>query len=103
MYIKPLWLRPCFLPQLSLDDFLRSSWVGACPGSTDRLPILLVSSFDPIDPLDEGRELPLRNDLRGLESPGDLGAVRGEKPDGGFAVLITGVGAASSSKFASDS
>ena len=65
--------------------------------------MLLVSSFDPIDPLDEGLEPPRRNDLRGLESAGDLGAVRGEKPEGGLAVRMTGVGAASSSKFASDS
>lgn len=65
--------------------------------------MLLVSSFDPIEPLDEGLELPLRNVLRGLESEGDFGAVRGENPDGGLAVRMTGVGAASSSKFASDS
>lgn len=65
--------------------------------------MLLVSSFEPIDPLDEGLEPPLKNVLRGLDSTGDFGAVKGENPDGGLAVLMTGVGAASSSKFASDS
>lgn len=56
-------------------------------------------SFDSTeDPFDDGRELPLRNVLKGLESrPGDLGAVNGEKPEGGFAVRMTGAVAANSS------
>jgi hypothetical protein len=75
------------------------------PGSMDKLPMLLASSlsFDPVDPFDDGRELPLRNVLRGLESRGDFGAVRGEKPEGGLAVRITGGLAASSSKDVSSS
>jgi hypothetical protein len=62
--------------------------------------MLLASScsFDPNDPLDEGLELPLRKLFKGLESrPGDFGAVKGENPDGGLAVRITGGLAASSS------
>jgi len=64
----------------------------------ETLPILFVSSFDPVDPLDEGLELPRRNDFSVPESPGDFGAVRGENPDGGLEVRMTGGVAASSSK-----
>jgi hypothetical protein len=61
--------------------------------------MLLASSlsFDPVDPFEEGLEVPRRNVLRGLDC-GDRGAVRGENPDGGLAVRITGGLAASSSK-----
>lgn len=62
--------------------------------------MLLASSrsFDAFEPFDDGLDPPLRNVFKGLESAGDFGAVRGEKPEGGLAVRITGVGAASSSK-----
>jgi hypothetical protein len=68
MYINPFWFLACFLPQLSLDDFLRSSGLGSIPGSTDGFPILLASSlsFDPVDPFDDGLELPRRNVFREL-------------------------------------
>lgn len=60
--------------------------------------MLLASSLslEPEDPVEEGLE-ELRNNLSGLASR-DFGAVRGENPDGGFAVLMTGGLAASSSK-----
>ena len=55
-------------------------------------------SFDPAEPLEDGLELPLRKLFKGLESrPGDFDAVKGENPDGGFAVRMTGGLAASSS------
>lgn len=64
--------------------------------------MVLVSSrsFDPADPFDEGLELPLKKLFIGVTSRPDAfgGAVRGENPDGGFAVRITGGLAASSSK-----
>ena len=60
------------------------------------LPVSSLS-LDPVEPLDDGRELPLKNVLSGLDSLGDRGAVKGENPEGGFAVRITGGLAASSS------
>jgi len=61
--------------------------------------MLWVSSREPREPLDDGREAVLRKDLKALGSwDGDLGAVSGEKPDGGFAVRMTGGLAASSSR-----
>lgn len=111
MYISPFWDRTVdFLPQLSYDRFLFTSGdeTGDNPRSTERLPMLRTSaSLDAHEPLDDGREedLPLRK----LRSPplsrlsGDLGAVRGEKPLGGFAVLMVGGRAARSSKPASSS
>lgn len=79
--------------------------------STLRLPML--SAADPIDPLLEGRERPLllpflSNVLRPdaslpLGLLGDFGAVSGEKPEGGLAVLMTGGLAGSSSKGTSSS
>lgn len=103
MYIKPLELRDCdcdcFLPQLSLDEILPSSYGDAALGSTDGVPILLKSSFEASEELrDPGLEDRLRNDLKGLESRGDLVAVSGEKPEGGLAVRIDGGGAARSSR-----
>ena len=69
------------------------------PGSIETLPILLASSlsFDPVDPFEDGLELPRRKVFKGLDW-GDRGAVSGENPDGGLAVRITGGLAASSSK-----
>jgi len=55
-------------------------------------------SLDPVDPFEDGRELPRRKDLMGPGSAGALGAVMGENPEGGLAVRITGGVAASSSK-----
>jgi len=100
MYMSPFWLRPCFLPQLSWDACRFNSKLGATPRSTDRLPMLWASSRDPRDPLDDGRDEVRRIDLKPplVSRTGDLGAVRGEKPDGGFAVRITGGLAASSSR-----
>lgn len=111
MYINPFWDRTVvFLPQLSYDRCLFTSGddTGDNPRSTERLPMLRTSaSLDAHEPLDDGREddLPLRK----LRSPplsrlsGDFGAVRGEKPLGGFAVLMVGGRAARSSKPASSS
>lgn len=64
----------------------------------ETLPILLASSlsFDPVDPFEEGLEVPRRKVFKGLDW-GDLGAVRGENPEGGLAVRMTGGLAASSS------
>ena len=61
--------------------------------------MLLASSlsFDPVDPFEDGLELPRRKVFKGLDW-GDRGAVRGEKPEGGLAVRMTGGLAASSSK-----
>lgn len=67
--------------------------------------MLFVSSFElggETEPFDEGLELPLRNDFRELGSAGDFGAVRLENPEGGLAVRMTGVGAASSSRLTSE-
>lgn len=111
MYISPFWDRTVdFLPQLSYERFLFTSGdeTGDNPRSTERLPMLRTSaSLDAHEPLDDGREedLPLRK----LRSPplsrlsGDFGAVRGENPLGGFAVLMVGGRAARSSKAASSS
>src|SRR5262245_32869190 len=98
MYMRPLWLRACFLPQLSWDDCLRSSWLvfGATPLSMETFPMLWASSTEP---LEDGRELLRSIDLKpAFSRTGDFGAVRGEKPEGGFAVRITGGLAASSSR-----
>ena len=59
--------------------------------------MLLASSrsLEPDDPFEDGLE-ELRRNFNGLESR-DFGAVRGENPEGGFAVLMTGGLAASSS------
>ena len=76
--------------------------MGTIPGSMETFPMLLASSrsfsFDPVEPLEDGLEPPRRNVLRGLDSRGDLGAVRGENPEGGLAVRMTGGLAASSSR-----
>ena len=115
MYINPLLLRPVFLPQLSCERlFLRV--LGSLRGdavlrSTLRFPML--SATDASEPLLDGRDafralllLFLSNVLR-PELPlglfGDFGAVSGENPEGGFAVLMTGGLAGSSSRGTSSS
>lgn len=62
--------------------------------------MLWVSSREPRELREEGRELFRRMDLKPpLESrEGDFGAVSGEKPEGGLAVRMTGELAASSSR-----
>ncbi|KAK5636128.1 hypothetical protein RRF57_011841 [Xylaria bambusicola] len=100
MYISPLWPLSLVV-QLSCDDGLRKSGGADKPRSTDRLPMLWVSSCDDdADPLDEGRER--SRDLRPREEDsrrGDLGAVMGEKPEGGFEVRMTGGLAARSAPY----
>lgn len=55
-------------------------------------------SLEPVDPFEEGLELPRRKDFSDTGSAGGLGAVMGEKPEGGLAVRTTGGVAASSSR-----
>lgn len=51
------------------------------------------------DPLEDGREDPRSSVFKDpVSRPGDLGAVRGENPEGGLAVRITGGLAAKSSR-----
>lgn len=65
------------------------------------------ASLEAIDPVEDGRGLflPLRKLLSTLLSRllGEFGAVKGEKPLGGFAVLMMGGDAASSSRSSSSS
>jgi hypothetical protein len=57
------------------------------------------ASLEATDPLDDGRDDLPRMDLKPPDSrTGDLGAVKGEKPEGGLAVRMTGGLAASSSR-----
>jgi hypothetical protein len=64
-----------------------------------------VSSREPTDPLEDGREVLRRIALKPplLSRTGDLGAVRGENPEGGLAVRMMGGLAANSSKDTSGS
>ena len=101
MYITLGWLRLVFRPQLSCDGRLCSS--GVCPRSTDRFPILRVSSCsDTSDPQDDGRDDRKSDrkppDTSRLGDRGDLGAVNAERPEGGFEVRMMGGAAASSSR-----
>jgi hypothetical protein len=103
MYMRPLWFLSCFRPQLSRERererLVSATEAGAVPRSIERLPMLWASSREPREPFEEGREEFRRIDLKPLEaSRGDLGAVRGEKPEGGFAVRMTGALAARSSR-----
>src|SRR5450432_4070521 len=99
IYISPFEFLCCFFPQLSDEDILLSSARVMAPGSIDRLPILLTSSwsFELLDPFEEGLELACRSAFKFASLVGDLGAVSDENPEGGFAVRITGGLAASSS------
>lgn len=55
-------------------------------------------SFDPCEPFEPGRRRKFLSELDLESGAGDFGAVRGENPDGGFAVFMTGGLAASSSR-----
>lgn len=96
--------RPDFLPQLSTERcFLTwfGDWLGEKRRSTEMLPTLCISaSLEVHEPRDDGRDVflaPPRKLRRPLPSRA-LGAVRGEKPLGGFEVLITGEAAGNSSR-----
>ena len=80
-------LRLLLLRAFPLPADLALAEDGAGPGSTETLPIALLTSAS------------CRGQPSGLESGEDdffLGAVMGESPDGGFEVRITGGIAASS-------
>jgi hypothetical protein len=105
MYIKPLVFRPDFAPQLSYDCCWCNSREGGAeaPRSMEIFPTLLVSSCDEAEPLEEGRE-GRRRDLSPPEEMSRcgervvLGAVKGEKPEGGFEVRMVGGLAGKSSR-----
>lgn len=117
MYISPRRFRAPIPPQLSYDFCFRrlcpsgSGDNGSWLRSTLSLPIL--SAPDVSDPLLDGLDGPplLRRErrlIRPVESLppgllGSLGAVRDEKPLGGFDVRTTGGQAASSSRATSSS
>jgi len=112
MYINPRWFLPCLLPQLSADFCFLTEFgsptgeVGSDPRSMLSFPMLSIADVN--DPLLEGRERPplllresrlLRPDAsRLLWLLGDLGAVSGDLPLGGFEVRTTGALAESSSR-----